>query len=717
MKNMLNKMLMAIFVASITTSALAVDGDFSNESGVASVENTTIIPEVLAVAAQFTRTNGKVYEDQEDGTWKQIECFDLGCGSDYSDAGIAALLASTPPLGSITVEASDYIPASTTTTYSAIVTEDSVRLSTIDNAIAVNQTQTNQNTTDINAVLTTVNDNAADIVINSNAINANTINITANATGVAANADAIGIAGVDRVFNTYNNSHSVWTEQLNGRYTSTTNPSISWDSLADLEVFIAGNPSYGTLTLGSAAIIATGLNAGVEANDDAIALLQGRATALEVTAADHETRITDNTADIATNVTAIEANATDIATNVTDIATIAADLITERDARLAAAITAAALDLAARDAIEANVTANTTSVANNADAIGSVAVLGVFTSSANVVYTQDATDGKFYTPGNNFGYSQSVIQSWITGGDGGWTSEPSVGSGLAQGVADNAADITALETVVGTRIDDLETNLNTETSERKSADAQLRTDFEAADVTIRGEIEAAELRLNTAITEGDARVAIEAARLLNEAVATQAALNTAMVTATALVQTNLNSESTARVAADVIHTAAIAKNVSDISANAVAIVEEAKLRIAADIKIVMDQAKVDSDQNIIINDNTARLDDHEGRISSLEALHVSADDGGRSVAVRLDDGRMMMMHFNGDGSMIGQPRMLTFMDNPVFHMPGSVMWNDEGVMVDANTLKPVDEEGNAIIETTEAEELSKIEMESIQFGR
>ena len=149
--------------------------------------------------------------------------------------------------------------------------------------------------------------------------------------------------------------------------------------------------------------------------------------------------------------------------------------------------------------------------------------------------------------------------------------------------------------------------------------------------------------------------------------------------------------------------------------NAVAIVKETTARMTADAIL-----------SGRININSARLDghdvilaDHEGRITKLEGLHPVTDKNGKGVAVRLDDGRMMMMHFNADGSMIGKPMILSFMENNVFHMPGSVMWTDEGVMVDANTLEPVDQEGNAIVEDeVKIEDLEKIEMgEVVQFGR
>ena len=305
MKNMFNKILLAIFVASMTvTSAIAATGDVANDGGTASVETSSLENKWLDTSG----TPVKEFIQNDDGTWNM---YNYGTGvliqANRSNAIIQAYIGA----GSIVDTVVSVVE------YSAIITEDSTRLSTIDNAIAVNQTQTNQNTTDIAGVLSTVNDNAANIATNVASINANTTNVTANA-------DAIGIAGVDRVFNTYSNLHSVWTEQPNGRYTSTSNPSISWDSLADLEVFIAANPSYGTLTLGSAAIIATGLNAGVEANDDAIAALQGRTTVLEIQADENELLIYANTDAIKVNaddITALDTRVDNVDTRIDGVDT------------------------------------------------------------------------------------------------------------------------------------------------------------------------------------------------------------------------------------------------------------------------------------------------------------------------------------------------------------------------------------------------------------
>ena len=601
---------MAMLLASMTaTSALAVTGEFD--------AGTDEVIEVLgSISGEYTNGSGVVsiftIVEVSEGVWEENS-------NPISQSLVQSYLDGTETYGG----AIDNVTGSMGVTYQA--------------AVAVSGTG------DFGEVADSINNNADAIADNTTTIGDNADAIADNTAAIGDNTTAIG----ESILQWTDLGGRVWTQTApGGDFSSPAGGGFTDSVTAAYVIDQVTNSSNGNLVV----IGSTGLTGAVNDNFNALALLQGRTTALEVTAADHETRITDNTADIATNVTAIEANATDIATNVTDIATIAADLITERDARLAAAITAAALDLAARDAIEADVTANTTSV------------------------------------------------------------------------ADNAADITALETVVGTRIDDNATAIAanvTAIADNVTAIGVVAQDLVDAKVALQASIDfnasgiaqnVSDIITNAAIVtqlEVDLKLLITANA---DAIVVE---RLARVAADEALQTALDTEATTRQQADAIHTAAIAANVADIVQNAADIVTETQARVTADAilsgRIDVNSARLDGHDVI--------LADHEGRIASLEALHVSVDDGGRSVSVRLDDGRMMMMHFNADGSMIGQPRMLTFMDNPVFHMPGSVMWNDEGVMVDANTREPVDANGNAIIEVTEAEELNRIEMESIQFGR
>ena len=686
---MFNKILLAIFVASMTvTSAIAATGDVANDGGTASVETSSLENKWLDESG----TPVKEFIQNGDGTWNMYN-YDTGVliQANRSNAIIQAYIGA----GSIVDTVVSVVE------YSAIITEDSTRLSTIDNAIAVNQAQTNQNTTDIAGVLGTVNDNAANIATNVASINANTTNVTANA-------DAIGIAGVDRVFNTYSNLHSVWTEQPNGRYTSTSNPSISWDSLADLEVFIAANPSYGTLTLGSAAIIATGLNAGVEANDDAIAALQGRTTVLEIQADENELLIYANTDAIKVNaddITALDTRVDNVDTRIDNVDTRIDGVDTRIDGvdtRIDGVDTRIDNVDTRIDGVDTRIDGVDILVADNTAAINDIGQFG----SDEVPFVGGTLSANWN--GELFTFTETTEGSWLN--------DNGLGEVLTQARVNDivaevglytlnsydagttfAASVTSINgSFVGTgEFGKVATAINDEADARiADVDAVLGTVTLNADGTITGTGDILTL-ITSIVTKVNADIA-------QEVIDRNAAV---------LVETNARIAEVSALRG--VETGIAIIDAATVRGNAIAIVKETTARMAAD-SILSGRIDINSSR---LDGHDVILADHEGRITRLEGFHTTEPQGS-SVAVRLDDGRMMMMHFDVAGTMIGQPRMLTFMENPIFHMPGSVMWNDEGVMVDANTLEPVDQEGNVIIETTEVEELEAIEMdEMVQFGR
>ena len=364
--------------------------------------------------------------------------------------------------------------------------------------------------------------------------------------------------------------------------------------------------------------------------------------------------------------------------------------------------------IAADDLLQDGIDANTASIGS----VGSAAVLGVFTSSANAVYTQDATDGRFYTPGNNYGYSLNTIQSWINGGDGSWTVESVAAvdaTGLRGDIADNASDISALdsrvdvlETEVGTRIDDLETEV--------SANDSAISALQAADIAIRSEISTLETELTAAIATAKGEAITEAAAKLATAVSAQAIVNGQLDTAIAANTVAIVAETAARIAANNAQDVLITKNAADI-------VAEVTARVAFETK----QALVDAVQNGRLDTIEGILNNHEDRISALEALHVV--DKSFSKVIDGPNGTKIVMHFDADGTMRGKARTLTFLENPVVHGEMDILWNDKGqavnaitgLRVDANTGLPMADKVEAEV-SVQAPYVSQDLVSDVRFG-
>ena len=398
------------------------------------------------------------------------------------------------------------------------------------------------------------------------------------------------------------------------------------------------------------------------------------------------------------------------------------------DAQVAAAIAGIESDISTATAAQLTLdTAQRTDIDANTASIGSVATLGVFTSSANAVYTQDATDGRFYTPGNNYGYSLNTIQSWINGGDGSWTVEPAAGSGLSQDLADETSARIAADAVLQADIDANEATATTDRaairSEFAAADAAIQADIDAnesssdaADVTLQSNIdseqaariaadtavaaaatdalEAAVLALNKAIKDAkDAQDILEAAQ--NGSIADNSAAISAEVTrataAESVIQSDVDANEAASIAADVALNVRVDTNAADLVAETVA-------RIQFETK----QAIVDAVQNGRLDTIEGILIDHESRISALEALHVV--DKSFSKVIDGPNGTKIVMHFDADGTMRGKARTLTFLENPVIHGEMDILWNNQGKAVNAITGKLVDADtGLPMADKVEAE--------------
>ena len=346
--------------------------------------------------------------------------------------------------------------------------------------------------------------------------------------------------------------------------------------------------------------------------------------------------------------------------------------------------------IAADDLLQDGIDANTASIGS----VGSAAVLGVFTSSANAVYTQDATDGRFYTPGNNYGYSLNTIQSWINGGDGSWTVESVAAvdaTGLRGDIADNAADIAALDSRITSELETVALDLAEAKSNLQDSINALANgavaDNAADIVTNAGIVSQLEADLKLLITANADAIVVE--RLAREAA------DTALTLA-------LDNEADVREQADAVHTADIAANVVDIAKNAADLVTEAAVRAAADSQIAADlvaeavtraNADLAHDMKLAahegrLNDIDVILADHESRISALEALHVV--DKSFSKVIDGPNGTKIVMHFDADGTLRGKARTLTFLENPVIHGEMDILWNDQGKAVNAITGKLVD---------------------------
>ena len=411
----------------------------------------------------------------------------------------------------------------------------------------------------------------------------------------------------------------------------------------------------GVYTPGSAAvdaIAATGISGNAEAitkeildRADAITALSGQA-AHSFTYSSITGRVTVLAADGVTSLGSFQAGHTFESLNngsdaLNGVGNSAAGFAT--DAELAAAIDALENDISNASSTQSTLdTAQRTDIDVNTAAIGSAgtpAVLGVFTSSANVVYTQDATDGKFYTPGNNFGYSQSVVQSWINGGDGSWTVE-AVAAVDADGLRGDIADETTARIAADAVLQaDIDANEATATADR----AAIRSEFASADSALQADIDANE-------SSSDAADVTLQSNIDSEAIAREAAddaLQSSLDSAVDALELALAAEKTARLAA------ATAENLARVAAELVLtndLASEVNRAMAVETLL---QADIDANEaasiaadNVLTADidNIGRSFDNDGvdaaiaSAASIAAASVASGEAADIVSSYVDNG-------------------------------------------------------------------------------